>query len=189
VIEVELKARLEDRAAVEARVASFAAPAGAVDKLDAYWHGPEWRLQRGAKGFRLRKEGERCVVTFKSKRSEGGIEINREREFEISDPEAFVEFAYRIGCEPFYTKRKRGLKFVAEAEGGIGPATIEIIEVQGLGDFIEIEVLLLEEDPMAISLAEGEIRGLLARAGVGAEAIESRYYSELMMAAGIVARP
>jgi predicted adenylyl cyclase CyaB len=189
VIEVELKARVADRAAVEARVASFARPAGDVDKLDAYWHGPEWRLQRGARGFRLRREGGNCVVTFKSKRGEGGIEINREREFEISDPDAFVEFAYRIGCEPFYTKRKRGLKFVAEAEGGIGPAAIEIVDVQGLGDFIEIEVLLLEEDPMAISLAQGEIRSLLARAGVREEAIESRYYSELLMAAGLVARP
>lgn len=196
-IEIELKAHVADRAAVEAAIASFAVLEGPVDKLDAYWHGPDWRLARGKKGFRVRAEDGRSVVTFKNKRSEGGIEINREREFEVSDPEAFVEFAQRLGCEPFYTKRKRGLRYSVDpcerAQGGqdacSGAATIELVEVEGLGDFIEIEVLLPDEDPAAVALAQGEIRGFLARAGVGPEAIEPRYYSELLMAAGKVARP
>ena len=93
-IEVELKARLRDRAAAEAAVAAFARPAGRVEKRDAYWHGPDWRLSRGTKGFRVRSEGldaegrAATVVTFKTKRSEGGIEINHEREFSVSDAEA-----------------------------------------------------------------------------------------------------
>ncbi len=188
-IEVELKAHVRDRAAVLAAVSAFARPAGAVEKRDAYWHGPDWRLNRGTRGFRVRSEGRDAevvathVVTFKNKRSEGGIEINLEREFEVSDREAFVEFAVRFGCEPFYDKSKTGLAFKA------GGATIEIVEVGGLGCFIEIEVLLEEEDPARIALAQGEIRALLAKAGVGESDIESRFYSELMMAAGLVSRP
>jgi len=199
VIEVELKAHVADRAAVEARVASFAQREGPVDKLDAYWHGPEWRLARGKKGFRIRSEGGASVVNFKTKNAEGGIEINRESEFAISDPETFVEFARRIGCEPFYTKRKRGSRFRVEpcerASGLVaetacpGAATIEVLEVEGLGSYIEIEILLSDEDPAAIALAQGELRGLLARAGVEEADIETRYYSELLMAAGLVARP
>jgi len=202
-IEVELKAHVRDRAAVEARVASFAVLDGPVDKLDAYWHGPDWRLARGKKGFRVRAEDGRSVVTFKNKKSEGGIEINREREFGISDPEAFIEFAQRLGCEPFYTKRKRGVRYrVDPCERGVGAAgdglggeacrgaaTIEIVEVEGLGHFIEIEILLPDEEPAAVALAQGEIRGFLSRAGVSEEAIEPRYYSELLMQAGLVARP
>ncbi len=195
-IEVELKARLRDRNAVEARVASFARREGAVDKLDSYWHGPDWRLKRGTKGFGVRAEDGRNVVTFKTKRSEGGIEINREREFAIDDPEAFIEFALRLGCESFYSKRKRGVRYRAAPAGCEAPsvacdgaATIELIEVDGLGDFIEIEVLLEDEEPGAIALAQGEIRALLSRAGVAAEDIEPRFYSELLIDAGLVSRP
>jgi predicted adenylyl cyclase CyaB len=192
-IEVELKAHIRDRTAVESRVASFAEPEGDVDKLDAYWHGPDWRMQRGKKGFRLRTERGRSLVTFKTKRNEGGIEINHEREFEISDPAVFVELAERLGCEPFYTKRKRGSRYRIEPCGPSGSglscpggATIEIVEIEGLGDFIEIEVLLEEEEPASIALAQGEIRGILARAGVPESDIEPRFYSELLIAAGRV---
>lgn len=195
-IEVELKAHLRDRGEVEARVATFATLVGPVDKYDAYWHGPDWRLQRGTKGFRLRSEAVAHTVTFKTKRSEGSIEINREREFEVSDPETFIEFCRRLGCEPFYTKRKRGVKYRADlssegAHGGrstVGPeaATIEIIEVESLGDFIEIEILLPDEDASAVALAQGEIRGLLARAGVSESELEPRFYSELLVAAGAI---
>jgi adenylate cyclase class IV len=200
-IEVELKAHIEDRAAVEARVAAFAILEGPVDKLDAYWHGPDWRIARGKKGFRVRAEDGKSVVTFKNKKTEGGIEINREREFGISDPEAFVEFAQRLGCEPFYTKRKRGVRYrvdpcdrgaVGEDTGKAGcegATTIEIVDVEGLGGFIEIEVLLADEEPAAVALAQGEIRGFLARSGVASSAIEPRYYSELLMEAGLVKKP
>jgi len=199
-IEVELKARVSDRAAVEARVASFAVLEGSVDKLDAYWHGPDWRLARGKKGFRVRAErgpeGGKSLVTFKTKSGEGGIEINRESEFEISDAEVFTEFVLRLGCEPFYKKRKLGNRYRVDpcdrAQGGTacgGSATIELVEVEGLGQFIEIEILLEDDDPASIALAQGELRGFLARAGVPPEAIEARYYSELLMDAGLVARP
>jgi predicted adenylyl cyclase CyaB len=198
-IEVELKAHVRSRAAVLAAVSSFARAEGEVDKSDEYWHGPDWRLHRGSRGFRIRSEGPTAdggggpstVVNFKNKRSEGGIEINRECEFEVSDREAFVEFALRLGCESFYSKRKKGRKFrasLSEAEGG-GEATIELVEVVGLGDFLEIEILLPDEDPAAVALAQGELRSLLARAGVGEDQIEPRYYSELLMTEGLVPRP
>jgi adenylate cyclase, class 2 len=201
VIEVELKAHLRDRAAALATVASFARPAGKVDKRDAYWHGSDWRLNRGTRGFRLRSErageGGSSVVTYKTKRAEGGIEINREREFEVSDSGAFVEFALRLGCEPFFNKRKTGYAFkvggrearpseTKPGEAWLEEATIEIIEVAGLGDFIEIEVLLEDEDPGRIALAQGEVRALLARSGVSEADIESRFYSELLIEAGLV---
>jgi predicted adenylyl cyclase CyaB len=190
VIEVELKARLRDRDAVLRAVSSFARAEGAVDKSDEYWHGPDWRLNRGSRGFRVRREGGDPVVAFKTKRSEGGIEINRETEFKVSDRGAFIEFALRLGCERFYSKRKKGLKFRAGGEVPLpAAATIEIVEVEGLGDFIEIEALLEDEDPAAIALAQGEIRALLARAGVPESDIESRFYSELLIEAGLVGRP
>jgi adenylate cyclase, class 2 len=188
-IEVELKARLADPAATEAKVASFATFVTSFEKSDAYWHGPDWRLARGSKGFRVRTEAGETTVTFKTKKCEGGMEINREREFSVSDPTALDELLFRLGCEPFFSKRKRGKRYEARTAGAARPITIEILELEGLGPFIEIEALLETESPEAIALAQGEVKGLLARAGVPETAIESRYYSELLIAAGLVAKP
>jgi predicted adenylyl cyclase CyaB len=189
VIEVELKARLRDPAAVSAAVATFARLAGAVDKRDSYWHGPGWKSDSDAKTFRTRGEGGTTVVTYKVKSSAQGVEVNRESEFEVSDPETFAGFARRLGCEPSYQKRKTGFAFKAGPDA-LNPyeATIEVVEVDGIGHFIEIEVLLADEEPAALARARTEIRALLARAGVDEQDIESRFYSELLADAGIVPR-
>lgn len=186
-VEVELKARVRDRAAAEAAVAAFAERRGALDKSDSYWHGPEWRASRGMKGFRVRSEGGDSIVTFKTKRVEGGIEINREVEFGITDRSSFLEFILRLGCEPFYDKRKTGVAFrAAAATGRPFDATIELVEIGGLGDFIEIEILLESAEPSAVEAARKELLELLGRSGCSEADIESRFYSELLMEAGLV---
>jgi len=177
-LEVELKARIDDAREVEERVGKLAKFVRRFDKRDAYWHGPEWRLARGAKGFRVRTDGDKAMVTFKTKRAEGGMELNLEREFEVSDADAFEALAERIGCERFIRKRKTGSAW--EKDGTL----IEIMEVEGLGAFIEIERLVDEDEPAAIALAQGMVRAALADSGVPPEAIESRTYSELLLAAG-----
>ncbi|HUX37306.1 MAG TPA: class IV adenylate cyclase [Rectinemataceae bacterium] len=184
-IEVELKARVADRRAVEARLREFATEVGTFDKRDAYWHGPEWRINRGTRGFRVRSENDSFTVTFKNKRSEGGIEINREREFAIADLAVFTEFIERLGCEPFFEKRKIGSRWEWRSEDSSRPIVLELLEVPGLGLFLEIEALVADEDPSAIALARGEISLLLEKSGLDESAIEPRYYSELLMEAGL----
>lgn len=174
-IEVELKARVRDKAAVEARVGSFATFVRAFDKSDEYWHGPGWRTDRGARGFRLRKDGTSSVVTFKQKTIEAGIETNRETEFEVSDAAAFEALAGRIGCEPFYRKRKTGTAW------DCGNCTVELVDVAGLGSFIEIERLLENEDPAGLAEARIELRSILAQAGIPEEEIEARRWSEMLL--------
>ncbi|MCX7025490.1 MAG: class IV adenylate cyclase [Spirochaetes bacterium] len=174
-IEVELKAWIDDPETVALRVASFANFVRSFEKADEYWHGSEWRLHRGQKGFRIRSDESRSIVTFKRKRTEAGIEINDEREFDVSDPAAFSEFALRIGCEPFYAKRKTGSAW--DAQG----VTIEITHVDGLGDFIEIERLVESDDSALIATAQGLIRTMLVRTGVPESSIEPRSYSELLV--------
>lgn len=176
-MEIELKARLRDKAGVEARVKSFATFTRSFDKSDEYWHGPEWRFVRGTKGFRLRIDGQHAIVTFKQKRNDGGIEINKETEFEVSDACSFKALVERIGCEPFYKKRKIGRAYEFDS------CTIEIVEVEGLGDFIEIERLLEIEDPEAIAIAQGTLKKVLSMSGVLSSDIEGRGYSELVLEA------
>jgi adenylate cyclase class 2 len=175
-MEIELKARVRDKAAVEQRVESFARFLRNFDKSDEYWHGPDWRFSRGTKGFRLRKDGEKALVTFKQKRNDGGIEINKETEFEVSDSAGFEALVQRIGCEPFYNKRKTGKAY--DYDG----CTVELVRVEGLGDFIEIERLLEKDEPAEIALAQGSIRAILSMSGVPEGEIEGRSYSELILA-------
>ncbi len=182
-LEVELKARIADPGAVERRVAAFARFVKKVDKSDSYWHGPGWRDRRGTRGFRVRSEGDSFVVTFKSKRLEGGFEMNQEREFEISDPAVFDEFVARIGCEPYYRKRKVGSAY--EYEG----MTLEILQVEGAGTFLEIERLLPTDSPAALEAARAGLKAALAKAGVPESAIEKRTYSELILGAEGVSVP
>jgi len=177
-LEIELKARLRDPAAVKKRVAGFAQPVRNFEKHDSYWHGPDWRFARGTKGFRIRSDDNKSLVNFKNKRTEAGIEINQETEFEVSDGDAFVALVKRIGCEPFYCKHKRGS---AWSYNGF---LVELVDVEGLGHFIEIEFLLDSDDAAAIALAQGELKRILRLAGVPESDIEARGYSELLLQNG-----
>jgi adenylate cyclase, class 2 len=177
VTEIELKARIRDPGVVEARVASFARFMRRFDKSDQYWHGQGWRSERGTKGFRLRTDGGKAIVTFKQKNYRDGMEINRETEFEVSDPEAFGALASRLDCEPYYRKHKSGSAY--EHDG----CTIELVSVEGLGSFIEIERLIEGEKPEQVARAQALVRSVLAKAGVPECDIEARGYSELILGA------
>ncbi len=173
--EIELKASIDDPVAVERRVASFASCQRAFDKSDEYWHGRDWREARGTKGFRLRRDNGKAVVTFKRKTYVEGMEVNDETEFEVSDPESFNAFVERLGCERYYSKRKRGTAY------GHDDCTIELVSVEGLGSFIEIECLIEGDDPVHVSEAKAKVRSILVRAGVPESRIEGRGYSELIL--------
>jgi predicted adenylyl cyclase CyaB len=190
VVEVELKARIRDRAAAIDRISSFARPVGPVDKRDEYWRMPLRAGGGAADVFRLREESGSTVVTLKEKRRDGGVETNRELEFGISDRPAFAELMRRAGCEPYYVKSKRGESFAAPVDSALPceTATIEVFEVSGLGDFVEIEILVPEGDGEAADRAARELRILLSRAGVPESDIEPRFYSELLAEAGLAPR-
>jgi len=173
-MEIELKARLDNPAAVEACVVSFARYVRTFDKSDEYWHGRGWRDARGTKGFRLRKDNGTSVVTFKQKTCLDGMEVNKETEFEVSDAEAFYALVLRLDCEPYYRKRKHGTAY--EYQG----CTIELLEVDGLGHFIEIERLIESNDNVEVAKAKELVRSILAKAGVSDEQIEARTYSAMI---------
>ncbi len=178
-MEIELKAHVRNMSEVERQVASFATWMREFDKFDSYWHGPDWRFVRGTKGFRVRSDDGKTIVNFKTKHNDSGIEINRETEFEVSDRATFLALIERIGCEPFYEKRKKGVAY--EYDGFL----IELLQVEGLGHFIEIEQILESDDPAGIALAQGGLRSILNRAGVAETEIEARSYSELIITANL----
>ena len=172
--EVELKAWVDEPEAVAEELSSRYSFECSFRKEDVYLKSPAYGGKR--EEFRVRREGEgeHAVVTTKKKSLRGGIEVNAEREFTVSDGDEFVEFMRRIGCVIFLRKVKTGRRFSS------GDVTLELTHVERLGDFLEIEKMIDERTEENVSAAEAEIRELLMRAGIGEDRIERRYYADLL---------
>lgn len=178
-IEVELKARVDDLGRVERLLAGKARPLDEIDYADTYFTFP------GTTGFsfhrfRLRQYRDRALVTVKEKKpgEEGGV---RESEFEVSDPAAFLDFARVFGAEVMLKKRKSGKRF--QFGGGTEPGfargpVIELVRIEGLGDFVEIEIMV--DEPAQAARAQARIRELLDELGLPESAVEQRAYTFLL---------
>jgi predicted adenylyl cyclase CyaB len=166
--EVELKARLNEPAEIEQRAAKLGEFKGVTSKEDVYfrWRGDSNRLP--AERYRLRREGEQAVVTFKRPVEAGGLEVNQEVEFGVDDAHAFFQFADRFGFEPFVVKRKQARIY------RIGRAQVELNEVEHLGHFVEIEILC--EAEVEVPVARIELARLLTDLGLEATDLEPRPY-------------
>ncbi len=185
--EVELKARVDDPEAVRRILRKRCEFAGSFVKEDTYFarrsssgaaaeaKAPMEKKPPAAKTlFRLRRQGDESVVTYKEKRLEGSTEVNREHEFTVSDPQTFLIFVERLGFEPAIRKRKEGELF------HWGKARVELSRLCSLGWFVEIERLVKGEAAEDIREAKEEIRRILKEIGIDEEQIEKRYYTDLL---------
>jgi adenylate cyclase class 2 len=207
VLEIELKARVGDPEERRGIISRFAGPAGEFLKEDTYWYppsppeGPSPRQENpgtGAlpSGVRVRREEHRnppgggadriTRVCFKTKEKREGIEVNDEREFEVSRGEVFEELLIRLGLSPGVRKRKQG--WVWE----YGDALIELCEVSGslspgkagdrvcLGWFVELEILAPGDRRETVAAARKRLFEVLEKTGIGKDRIEERYYTEML---------
>jgi len=185
--EIELKAHVRDSEALKRLLYEKAEYICAFEKEDTYWSDPDelfpLRLRiRREKHILPNGTGEsRCVATYKTKEVRDGIEINDEREFEVNPAPEFEEFLRRKGLKPDVSKRKNGWAFSHE---GI---TAELAEVKGLGWFVELEILADDihgagSREEAFAAGKKQLLDFLAGLGIENEAIESRFYTEMLKA-------
>ncbi|MDR1288504.1 MAG: class IV adenylate cyclase [Treponema sp.] len=192
-LEVELKARVDDPETLKARLSAMGSYLGTYEKDDAYWLPAQGALFAGEgspalppPGLRVRRErniregggvSEHVLVTWKTGKLEGGVEINDEREFNVSDAALFEDLLERLGLEPVIRKNKQGWAWNCLREEG--PVRAELSNVRGLGWFLELEI--------TEKTGEGDMRerffSLLERLEIPRDRIESRPYT-LMLAAG-----
>jgi len=142
------------------------------------------RLRSEEKTFQDGTEKKAVYVTYKTKEVKDGIEINDEKEFEIcssqnSTVKVFNEFLKMMGLMPGYSKRKKGWAFSKE------DINAELLEVEKLGWFLEMEIVVNDTDidaydKNAIDEKRKKLIGFLTELGIGKEAIEGRYYSEML---------
>ena len=194
VTEIELKAHVPDSQALKQLLLKKAEYLGSFEKDDSYWlpgATTPVTLALPPSGLRIRREKQlmpdaseecRVVASFKSKEIKDGIEVNEEREFELrpgGETANFEEFLRRMGLKEGFSKKKRGWVFSHE---GINA---ELVEVEGLGYFVELEILMDEANAAngreeSIAGAKKRLLDFLDSLGIERAAIESRFYSEML---------
>jgi len=185
--EIELKAHITNFDEVQRLLFEKAEYKGTFTKDDTYWFQDPSGIPPGEEllpsGLRIRMESRSFpdgkqesfnFVTYKIKEVRDGIEINDEREFEISSPPVFEELLRRLGLWINIEKRKRGWMYTYN---GINA---ELTEVQGLGWFLELEILAEDNREDTVAESRERLMNSLDCFGVERDAIESRYYSEML---------
>ena len=173
--EIEIKAWVANPEAVRRQLNQICTYLRDYRKEDAYFTAPAATAPGlPPQDFRIRRDDGKAICTYKDRSITRGMEVNREVEFDVSDPEAFEELARRVGCTLFARKRKEGSVYRC---GGLHA---ELSLVHGLGYFIEIEKVTEDEGSVVEEQAEGEIRGLLLQLGVREENIEERPYTVML---------
>jgi predicted adenylyl cyclase CyaB len=179
-LEIELKARVEDPALValiERRLDAVLAYAGEVDKKDEYWSIPLADSIIPSSGFRLRirTEPSRTTVTFKEKTYDGNVEVNHEVEFGVLDPEAFKLFLGKMSAKFVYEKSKKGKKW-KDGDGMLA----ELVDVDGLGIFLEVETLCEDSKGVDLEIVKAKLMKVIEKCGLSANDLEPLPYSQLL---------
>lgn len=198
-IEIELKAHVRNREALITQLKSFSEFEQKVTKKDTYYHLPLNGRSINGKDYistRIRKEYKEDqngtsvtnYLTYKRKElrtdsTGAAIEVNDERESILNDAAALEALFSDIGFKPALYKEKIVEDFGTETP--YGKAELELCNVQGLGDFLEIEILSPTNDAETVENIQKELKVLLKKSGIPETEIEKRYYSEMLKEKGI----
>ncbi|WP_297074202.1 class IV adenylate cyclase [Thermococcus sp.] len=132
---------------------------------DVYFSLPLPKLLRVRKIENL----EKSFLTYKEIKDPGRNEEFDELEVEVSDFHTTVEILRRLGYMEDVTVRKRRLVYRLDG------VTFELNDVEGLGGFLDIEVI--SED---VGEAKRKIWEVAKRLGLSEEDVEPRLYQELI---------
>jgi adenylate cyclase len=165
---VEIKARVADLAAVEARAATLA-DQGPVDiaQDDTFFATASGRLK-------LRELApDRGELIHYDRPDQGGPKLSRYVIAPTSDPAALREALARA-CGVTGRVRKQRRLYLA------GRTRIHLDRVEGLGDFLELEVVLAADDDLAGG--EAEARRIMDALGVAESDLVEGAYVDLIAA-------
>jgi adenylate cyclase class 2 len=179
-LEVEQKFRVASLAEIRQRVvelgAVFAPP---IEQADTYFAHPARDFARTDEALRLRRVGETNYITYKGRKLD--LETKTRRELELPLPagaksfDQYTELLLALGFGQVATVRKRREPGRLVWEGL--PVEIALDVVEGLGDFVELEV---GAEEINLPAAKAAIAGLSRQLGLSAG--ERRSYLELLLA-------
>lgn len=142
--EIEVKILDIDRASVESRLTELGAEGRSDESLIAlFFDFPDRRLAAAGSLLRLRKEGDRSILTFKGRVGEEGAKVREETEVAVGDFEACRKVLKVLGLEETMHVEKQRTTY------RLGTATIAIDrhvgELSFIPEFMEVEAGSVEE--------------------------------------------
>lgn len=185
-VEVEIKAHVPDHALLRQRLETLVGISCALCELkeDTYFslagEEPLFRMRLEQSGPSFDAMQGSLVFTYKDKTIREGIEVNEEVEFTCPATEgpSALQFFLSLGYDLFITKTKRGCRYTYPMDRCLPPLTVELVEVVGLGWFLEMEFVL--DDTSKVGLAKDCLLRFLALVGVESSAIEEEYYMHML---------
>ena len=185
--EIELKARLDNFEPVKERLSALGNFCRSYEKSDAYWLGensPDGirvRLDRGRDQNDAAEES--VLITYKKKEISGGMEVNEEKEFTVSDAGLFGEMLERLGLHIAIKKEKKGWAWLIPPDAtGREPILAELSMVKGLGWFLELEIMAPDNNPQVVEENRKRLFSLLEKLQIPVDKIEARPYTALLSA-------
>jgi adenylate cyclase class 2 len=171
-LEVELKVKIPSldpvRENLRRKNARFL---GKVHEHDIYYNAPHRDFAATDEAVRVRFTGDRAVVTYKGpKIKKFGLKAREELNFAVESGETFGTMLLRLGFSKTAEVDKERETYT------LGPATVSLDTVDGLGTFAEIEVTTENEadNPTA------RIGEIAAEIGVEGEPILESYLEMLL---------
>jgi adenylate cyclase class 2 len=184
--EVELKFRSDDLERVRGALEALGAvPGEAVDQTDAYYRHPVRDFSQTDEAFRLRRVGQRNVMTYKGPKVDATTKTRYEREASLADGEeafrAADDIVRRLGFEPVAEVRKRRRTLELDWQGL--PVEAALDEVAGVGSFVELEASVDAPDQNSTALDSARRVLIELAEQLGLRESERRSYLELLLAA------
>jgi predicted adenylyl cyclase CyaB len=169
---IEIKASLPDRAATLALAKALAdGPAVRIDQDDTFFDAARGRLK-----LRCMADGAELIAYRRP--DQGGPKLSEYWRSPVSDADALREVLTQALGPLGRVQKVRWLLMV-------GRTRIHIDEVGGLGDFLELEVVLRDDEPLAAGQAEAE--RLLAALKVSPQQLQTGAYLDLLRGVATVA--
>jgi adenylate cyclase, class 2 len=178
--EVEQKHRVDDRAALLAKLAERGVVLGeAAQQSDQYFAHPARDFAKTDEALRIRTVGNSSFVTYKGPKLDAVSKTRRELELPLATSDAegsqFAELLAALGFKPVTTVRKQRRTFHIAHEGRDVEGALD--EVDGVGSYVELE---LTADEANLDATKAVIASLAAELRLGPS--ERRSYLELLLA-------
>ena len=171
-LEIEIKVRVPDINEVRDRIiAKGGILSETLTEHDTYYNAPHRDFGVTDEALRLRETRIKTTVTYKGpKNTILGSKIREELNLEIPDPATFDKIITHLGFFPVAIVRKKREYYRCD------DFTISLDQVEGLGDFIEIE-LITANDPAS---AAERVDIMAKEIGVTGERITVSYLELLL---------
>jgi adenylate cyclase, class 2 len=171
-IELEIKVPCADMTALESRLRRLGAKhVEELEQEDVYFGGPLRDFGRTDEALRLRRENDRCRITYKGPKLDKDTKMREEIELEIEDITRMSAILARLDFSPVLRVAKHRTVYT------YGNLEVCLDRVDGLDGYVELEYV--GED-----LEAGRAEIMSSKLALGLEGNERRSYLELLLEKG-----